>query len=129
MFSLWAFDSFFSHLGGANHGDQRRFGWFPLWAPSRRRSGDFRSLIGVLAAHFGISAAQLGILSVFHLFYLFRSWGPGDGPLFRYLGDVRRGVVLGCALDFPRPLGGLRSLGEGWWRSLGSVSAGEALGT
>ena len=42
---------------------------------------------------------------------------------------VRRGVVLGCALDFPRPLGGLRSLGEGWWRSLGSVSAGEALGT
>ena len=45
------------------------------------------------------------------------------------MNDVRRGVVLGCALDFPRPLGGLRSLGEGWWRSLGSVSAGEALGT
>ena len=42
---------------------------------------------------------------------------------------VRHGVILGCALDFPRPLGGLRSLGEGWWRSLGSVSAGEALGT
>ena len=42
---------------------------------------------------------------------------------------VRRGVVLGCALDFPRPLGGLRSLGEGWWRRLGGVSAGEALGT
>ena len=71
MFSLWVLDSFFSHLGGANHGDQRRIGWFPLWAPSRRQSGDFRSLIGVLAAHFGISAAQLGILSVFQLFYLF----------------------------------------------------------
>ena len=24
---------------------------------------------------------------------------------------VRCGVVLGCALDFPQPLGGLRSLG------------------
>ena len=24
---------------------------------------------------------------------------------------IRSGVVLGCALDFPRPLGGLRSLG------------------
>ena len=75
MFSLWVLDSFFSHLGGANHGDQRRIGWFPLWAPLCRQSGDFRSLIEVLAAHFGISAAQLGILSVF---LFFRSWGPGD---------------------------------------------------
>ena len=75
MFSLWVLDSFFSHLGGANHGDQRRIGWFPLWAPSRRQSGDFRSLIGVLAAHFGISAAQLGILSVFHFIYLISELG------------------------------------------------------
>ena len=75
MFSLWVFDSFFSHLGGANHGDQRQIGWFPLWAPSCCQSDDFQSLIGVLAAHFGISAAQLGILSVFYFFYLISELG------------------------------------------------------
>ena len=80
MFSLWAFDLFFSHLGGANHGDQCRIGWFPLWAPSRRQSGDFRSLIGILAAHFGISAAQLGILSVFSvILFILGVGGPGTG--------------------------------------------------